>query len=100
MSAIEQAYDLHASAIYGFALNLTRNPDDTRDIVQDCFRKLAADPQMLDRARDQRAFLLRLAHNAFIDLTRRRDARARRHEAHRAELAGLFAPAANPDEAA
>ena len=43
---------------------------DTRDLLQELFVKLARRPQLLDKVRDERAFLLRLAHNLAIDLMR------------------------------
>ncbi|HEY6169054.1 MAG TPA: sigma-70 family RNA polymerase sigma factor [Verrucomicrobiae bacterium] len=100
MPDLERLYDAHASALFGFVLNLTRDDADTRDVLQEVFRKLAANPRLLERIRDERAFLLRLAHNAAIDLIRRRDARERKHESAGGELAELFAPAGDPDEAA
>jgi RNA polymerase sigma-70 factor (ECF subfamily) len=100
MPDLERLYDEHAPALFGFVLNLTRSDADTRDVLQDLFRKLATQPRLLEGVRDERAFLLRLAHNAVIDLARRRDARTRKHESAGAELAELFAPAADPDEAA
>ncbi len=51
-------------------------------------------------ARDERAFLLRLAHNAAVDAVRRREARQRRVDAVAGEMAGVFAPASEPDELA
>jgi RNA polymerase sigma-70 factor, ECF subfamily len=100
MTDLEQLYDEHAPALFGFTLNLTRSDADTRDVLQEIFRKLATQPRLLNGVRDERGFLIRLAHNAAIDLIRRRASRARKHEAVGVELAGLFAPAADPDEAA
>ena len=50
--------------------------------------------------REERAFLLRLAHNLAIDLIRRRTARDRNYERLAGENLSAFAPAANPDERA
>jgi len=50
--------------------------------------------------RDARAFLIRFAHNAAIDLMRRRGARQKYHEQLAAEPAQLFAPTSDPDESA
>lgn len=93
-------YDAHAAAVYGYALNLTRHEADARDILQQVFCSLAARPEALDGVRDERAFLLRLAHNRVVDLVRRRDTRERHSEALAAETAGVFAPASDPDTAA
>jgi len=95
---LERLYDEHAQALYAFLLNLTRNEADTRDLLQDIFVKLARDPGLLEGIRDERAFLIRLAHNAMIDVLRRRGARERTRENFAAELASPFAPASDPDD--
>ena len=96
---LERLYDEHAQALFAFLLNLTRNEDETRDVLQEVFIKLARDPKLLAGARDIRAFLLRLAHNTAIDLMRRRGARQKYHEQFGAEHLGAFAATADPDEA-
>jgi RNA polymerase sigma-70 factor (ECF subfamily) len=95
---IERLYDEHAQALYAFLLNLTRDEADTRDLLQDVFVKLARDPELLAGVRDERAFLIRLAHNAAIDLIRRRGTRDKTREQFAAEIISPFAPASNPDE--
>ncbi len=99
---VERCYDEHAQALFAFLFNLTRNADDTRDVLQEVFIKLARQSELLRGVRDERAFLLRLAHNAAIDLMRRRSTRDKYHEAFGtdAETLSPFAPAENPDEAA
>lgn len=97
---LQQHYDEHASALFAFLLNLTRDEEDTRDLLQEVFIKLARQPGLLDSARDERAFLLRLAHNAAIDLLRRRGTRERQHEQFGAGQFNAFAPASDPDESA
>lgn len=97
---LEQLYDAHAPALFRFLLNLTRDEADTRDALQEVFRRLATHPHLLTHARDARAFLLRLAHNLAIDLIRRRDARRRSHAALAQEPPRLFAPTPDPDQAA
>lgn len=77
---IERLYDGHAPSLYAFLLNLTRDEADTRDLLQDIFVKLARDSKLLAGVRDERAFLIRLAHNAAIDLMRRRGTRERTRE--------------------
>jgi RNA polymerase sigma-70 factor (ECF subfamily) len=79
-------------------LNLTRDQSDTRDVLQEIFVKLARNPELLDCLRDERAFLLRLAHNAAIDLIRRRGTRERTKDNFAAEIVSPFAPANDPDE--
>lgn len=91
-------YDNHAQALYAFLLNLTRNEDDTRDVLQEVFVKLARQPGLLDGVREERAFLIRLAHNAAIDLMRRRATREKHREQFGAEVVTPFAPTDDPDE--
>ncbi len=94
---IERLYDEHAGALYASLLNLTRAEADTRDLLQEVFVKLAREPGLLDGAREERAFLLRLAHNAAVDLMRRRATRDRTRDGFAAEVSP-FARAADPDE--
>src|SRR5580692_9638425 len=84
--SLERLYDEHAQSIYAFLLNFMRHEQDARDVMQEVFCKIAAKPSLLDGARDERALLLRLAHNLVIDNARRRIARERKHEAFGEEL--------------
>jgi len=95
---IERLYDGHAQPLYAFLLNLTRDEADTRDLLQDIFVKLAREPELLSGVRDERAFLIRLAHNAAIDLIRLRGTRDKTKENFAAETVSPFAPANDPDE--
>jgi RNA polymerase sigma-70 factor (ECF subfamily) len=95
---IKRLYDGHAQSLFAFLLNFTRDEADTRDLLQDIFVKLAREPKLLAGVRDERAFLIRLAHNAAIDLMRRRGARDRTKENFAAEIVSPFAPANAPDE--
>lgn len=95
---IERLYDGHAQPLFAFLLNLTRDEADTRDLLQDVFVKLAREPRLLAGVRDERAFLIRLAHNAAIDLMRRRGTRERTRENFAAETVSPFAPASDPDQ--
>jgi RNA polymerase sigma-70 factor (ECF subfamily) len=97
--ALDRLYDEHAQVLFAFLLNFTRNEEDTRDLLQEVFVKLARQPALLAHVRDIRAFLLRLAHNAAIDLMRRRGARSKYEEQFGAEQVAVFASTADPDEA-
>lgn len=99
-SELERLYDEHAQALFAFLLNFTRDESYTRDVLQEVFIKLARQPDLLATARDERSFLLRLAHNAAIDLMRRRGTRDKHHEQFGAEQLSAFAPTDDPDEAA
>ena len=95
---LERLYDAHAPALFAFLLNFTRNEADTRDLLQELFIKLARQPALLTNVRQERPFLIRLAHNLAVDALRRRAARDRNYDQLAADAAQLFAPAANPDE--
>src|SRR5581483_3550597 len=95
---IERLYDSHVQPLYAFLLNLTRAEADTRDLLQEIFVKLSRDLRLLEGVRDERAFLIRLAHNAAIDLIRRRGSRERTKEQFAVESVSPFAPADEPDE--
>ena len=97
---IERLYDEHAQALFAFLLDFTRHEADTRDLLQELFVKLANRPELLDDVRDERAFLLRLAHNLAIDLIRRRGTREKNYEQLASAPAPIFAPASDPDERA
>jgi RNA polymerase sigma-70 factor (ECF subfamily) len=99
-SDLEGLYDAHAQALFGFLLNLTRNEEDTRDLMQELFLKLSRHPSLLDGMREPRAYLLRLAHNAAIDLFRRRSTREKYQEQLDEPAVEIFAASENPDEAA
>jgi RNA polymerase sigma-70 factor (ECF subfamily) len=96
----ERLYDEHAQALFAFLVNFTRHEADTRDLLQEVFIRLAQRPELLQGVRDQRAFLLRLAHNLAVDLVRRRGTREKHHEQLAAEAVRVFAPAPEADEGA
>ena len=97
---LELLYDEHGQALFAFLLNLTRNESDTHDVLQEVFIKLARQPDSLSGVRDERAFLLRLAHNSAVDLMRRRGTRERNYEQFAADSTGAFAYSADPDQRA
>src|SRR5262245_36113717 len=93
---IQRIYDEHAQALFAFLLNFTRDENDTRDLLQEIFTRIAREPGLLRGAREERAFLIRLAHNAAIDLMRRRGTRQKYHDQFVEELS-IFAADENPD---
>ena len=97
---LERLYDDHAQALFGYILNLTRDEQDTREVLQEVFIKLARHPAALEVARDERAFLIRLAHNVAIDLMRKRGARDKYHAQFGDEQVSPFDVSPDPDEAA
>jgi RNA polymerase sigma-70 factor (ECF subfamily) len=96
---LQRLYDEHAQALFAFLLNFTRDESDTRDLLQDVFVKLSRQLGLLRGARNERSFLIRLAHNAAIDLMRRRGTRNRHQEQFHSEQISAFAPTPDPDAA-
>ena len=86
--------------MFAYLLNFTRQEADTRDLLQELFIKLAQRPEVLEGVRDERAFLLRLAHNLAINLIRRRGTREKNYEQLAGATLAVFAPTAAPDEGA
>lgn len=96
---LARLYDQHAQPLYAFLLNFLRSEADTRDVLQEVFIKLARREGPPGGVRDERAFLIRLAHNAAIDLIRRRGSRETMQERIASEAISPFAPATDPDAA-
>jgi RNA polymerase sigma-70 factor (ECF subfamily) len=99
MADLHHLLDTHGDAIYGFLLQITGSEADASDVFQELWRKLVERPALLDDARDPRGFLLRMARNQFIDLTRRRQTRERIH-AEASSGIPLFDTSPDPDEQA
>jgi len=102
MSPLARLYDDHASALYAFALELTRREAEAADILQEIFCQLATRPRLLHGVRNERAFLLRMIYTRAVDAARRRAVRQRHAEAE-AAAPPLFSdpnPADDCDEAA
>lgn len=97
---LERLYDAHASSLFAFLLNLTRDEGDTRDLLQDIFARLVARPELLMNVRDERGFLIHMAHNLALDCFRRRETRSRAQSRLAVECTDLFAPGSDPDESA
>jgi len=95
---LERLYDEHAQALFAFLVNFTRNEADTHDLLQDLFVRISRQPDLLQNVSDPRGFLLRMAHNAAIDLIRRRGARQKSYDRLAEETIAIFASADNRDE--
>ena len=79
LDPLEQIYDQHAQSIHAFLFRFLNDEADVRDVMQDLFCRIARSPDILSNARNERAFLIRMAHRQAIDAIRRRDARSRAH---------------------
>ncbi|MDB6072169.1 MAG: sigW 4 [Verrucomicrobiales bacterium] len=61
-------YDAHAPGLYRFLLSLTASEQDTRDLLQELFIRLARRAGPVPH--DPQAYLFRSARNAFVDLVK------------------------------
>ncbi|MCC6232732.1 MAG: RNA polymerase sigma factor, partial [Verrucomicrobiales bacterium] len=83
-----------------FARQLSHDDDESRDLVQDLFVKIARQPALLQGLRNERAFLLCLLRNGFLDLLRRRQTRGLGVEHAPEDTVPIFETASEPDEEA
>lgn len=93
-------YDEHASSLFAYLFNLTRSEAETRDLLQELFLKIANRPETLDGVREERAWLIRLAHHLCVDGYRRRASQQRLADRVGADADQIFEPADESDEAA
>ena len=96
----DQLYSAYAGSVFGFALNLTRDNEAAREILQEVFLRAARKPELGMPFEEARSWLFRLTHNLVIDLHRRAGTRARTIERIAVEPASPFAPHVEPDEQA
>jgi RNA polymerase sigma-70 factor (ECF subfamily) len=75
-AALEPIYEALADDIHGLALWRTGSTADAADVLQEVFVRLAGAGPRLRRVRDPRAYVLRMAHRAAVDVHRRRKRRA------------------------
>lgn len=80
LESLEQCYDDHADAMYGFLWYLLRDDSEVRDVIQDLFCRIAERPEILANVKNERSFLIRMVHRMVLDRFRRQDARLRAHE--------------------
>ncbi len=66
-----QAIEAYLSRLFGYAVWLTGDREQARDLVQDCAVKALAAKTIPEEAPAYRAWLLRILRNTFIDRLRR-----------------------------
>lgn len=93
--AFERTVLPHADAMYGRALQLTRNPAEAEDLVQEALIRAFKFFDSYDPSQPPRAWLYTIVRNTFVNryhaLTRRREV----HTAARAEALCVAAPGAD-----
>lgn len=97
---LETLYDDHAQTLYSFLLGFTRSENDTKDVLQELFHKLAESPEILKGVQQPKSFLIKLSRNLAIDLMRRRATRDRNYHQYQSELGNIFEGSSETDEEA
>lgn len=95
-AGVEALYALGARSVFGLALWRTGSVEDASDVVQEVFLRIVEDRDRLARVESPRAWLMRLAQNVSVDITRRR---SRRPATPLAEVPFLSAPDEEVDRA-
>ena len=83
---MEELYDLHARALFRYAVAVVGNAEDAEDAVQEVFTRVARESKRLARIRDVRAYLFTATRNAAYTILRKR---RRRRETDYAKLADI-----------
>jgi RNA polymerase sigma-70 factor (ECF subfamily) len=92
-----QLYEAHAGSVFGFALNLTRDNEAAREILQEVFLRVARRPELGMPMHEAKSWLFRLTHNLVIDLHRRAGTRARTLQRVAQDATSPFVPHTDPD---
>jgi RNA polymerase sigma-70 factor (ECF subfamily) len=93
-----QLYETHSASVFAFALNLTRDADSAREILQEVFLRAARRPELGMPMHEAKSWLFRLTHNFVIDQSRRAGTRARTLQRVAEEPVSPFVPHVDPDE--
>jgi RNA polymerase sigma-70 factor (ECF subfamily) len=94
---LEAVYDAHAPGLFHYLATITKTETDARDLLQELFIRLARGAG--DGAKNQKAFLYRMAHNLAIDWLRRQRARQDSEARLQKEHAPSEQSAVDPDTA-
>ena len=97
--SLEDLYDAHAAGLFHYFSSFVKCEADAKDLLQDLFSKLAAQP-LPQGVASEKAFLYRTAHNQAIDWLRRHGVRQQAEQASAAASLRLFETEADPDAAA
>lgn len=93
--SFDDVLERHQSEIYRFAIHLTRNPTDADDLYQETLLKAYRAFDRLDGEANHRAWLYKIASNAFLSDRRKRGREAILDDGHAETI-----PAAPRDDAA
>ena len=74
--AFEVLFERYALGIYGFALSYLKNEKDAEELVQDVFLKIWEKREMLDRSKNIKSFIYKVAVNTIYDVIRHKNIEA------------------------
>ena len=74
-SEFEAAVMEHKDRIHSYARGILRDPEDAKDVAQECLIRLWNHRERVDPGAGCRSWLLRSAHNLCVDRLRRRSTR-------------------------
>lgn len=97
VTTLEQLYDAHASALFRYFQGFVRAEADAKDLLQELFMKLAAQP--LPRVESSKAWVWRIAHNLAVDWLRRARSRQTAEDAGVPDASAWFHTGPDPDAA-
>ena len=76
--AFERLYDVMASAVYGVARRVVRDPNRAEDVVQDVFLEVWRKAPSFDNARGSgKTWIMTIAHRRAVDAVRRNESHKR-----------------------
>ncbi|MFT5469860.1 MAG: RNA polymerase sigma-70 factor (ECF subfamily) [Verrucomicrobiales bacterium] len=91
-------YDRYADTLFCFLISFTGSEDESREVLQELFALLAKGKRKVDQAANLKSYLIKMARNLAIDLTRRRQTRDRTaQQLLAAPQTPIFAEADDPD---
>jgi len=73
----QRLFDAHCDEVHGFLVRFLKDPTLAEDALQETFLSVHAKQGERDTERSARAWIFRIAHNAAIDLMRRRQKQER-----------------------
>ena len=66
-ASFDELYNLYANSLYGFVLNMTKSPSESKDILQETFLRVWATRETISVDKSFKSFLFTIARNLIID---------------------------------
>ncbi|SHF39363.1 RNA polymerase sigma-70 factor, ECF subfamily [Mariniphaga anaerophila] len=71
--AFQEIFERYAGRIYQFSLSYLKNEQDAEELVQDVFLKIWEKRESLDKSKNIKAFIFKVAVNSIYDFIRRKN---------------------------